>query len=315
MAVAVAVGSAAAVIGACSDDAHVVVCGDGKAEPPEQCDDGNTDETDACRMCVAYVAPKNVVKWEFNAMAAPGFTSDGCLDVGAQTVRVDVTGPTAVTRDAACTLRQVTFEELPAGTYTAAVTPLDSAGASLVTGPATAMLDGNVTPNTTVETTVNVTPDKWARPYTGTFYFVVRWAGMTCTTAAPPVTQQVVTMTIGGAPVTATTSAITGLPSYRLDGTQPVACVMSSLGLAEAVDTLPFGPARIAIVGRDSGGAEMFRGTFDTFVGAGRNNPVLTFDVPSTIDAGIDAAIDARVDAMDVDAGVDAMDVDASPDA
>ena len=64
----------------------------------------------------------------------------------------------------------------------------------------------------------------------------------------------------------------------------------------------------------DSGGAEMFRGTFDTFVGAGNSNPILTFDVQSTIDAGIDAPIDAP----DVDAGVDAdvdADIDAAPDA
>lgn len=151
---------------------------------------------------------------------------------------------------------------------------------------------------------------------TGTFYFLLRWAGMSCTTAAPPVTTQVVTLSIGGTPVTASTSAATGLPSYRVDGTQPVACVNSMLAQAEAVDNLPFGPARIAVVGRDVGGAEMFRQTFDTFVGAGRANPVLQFDVASrTIDAGIDAPIDAPIDAG-VDAPpVDAPPVDAAPDA
>ena len=58
-------------------------------------------------------------------------------------------------------------------------------------------------------------------------------------------------------------------------------------------------------------------GKFDTFIGAGTNNPVLTFDVPSTIDAGIDAPIDAGVDAP-IDAGVDApidAPTDAPPDA
>ena len=70
----------------------------------------------------------------------------------------------------------------------------------------------------------------------------------------------------------ASTSAATGLPSYRVDGTQPIACVNSMLAQAEAVDNLPFGAARIAVVGRDVGGAEMFRQTFDTFVGAGRES-------------------------------------------
>ena len=100
--VAAALAAAAAVVGACSDDGHTVVCGDGKAEPPEQCDDGNTDELDGCRMCVAYIPPKNVVTWEFNAMAAPGFSSDGCIDVGASTVRVELTGPMAATRIKPC---------------------------------------------------------------------------------------------------------------------------------------------------------------------------------------------------------------------
>jgi cysteine-rich repeat protein len=130
--VAAALAAVAAVVGSCSDDGHTVVCGDGKAEPPEQCDDGNTNELDGCRLCIAYIPPKNVVKWDFNAMAAPGFSSDGCIDVGASTVRVALTGPTAASRDASCSLRQVSFEELPAGTSTAAVTPLDSAGAALV---------------------------------------------------------------------------------------------------------------------------------------------------------------------------------------
>ena len=247
--VAAAIAAGAAVFGACSDDSHHVVCGDGNPEPPEQCDDGNTDETDACRMCVAYFAPKNVVKWDFNGDAAPGFSSDSCNDVGAATVRVALTGPTTASRDGTCSQRQVSFEELPAGTYAVAVTPLDSAGQSLGTGPAT---------------------------------------------ASP--------------------SSVSGLPSYRIDGTQPVTCVASGLGMAEAVETLPFGPARIAVVGRTAGGAEMFRGTFDTFVGAGTSNPVLTFDVPSTIDAGIDAPIDAAPDAP-IDAGVIDAPIDAPPDA
>jgi cysteine-rich repeat protein len=307
-----AVATIAAVVGSCSDDPHQVVCGDGKSEPPEQCDDGNTNELDGCRLCVAYVPPKNVVKWDFNAMAAPGFTSDGCVDVGASTVTVALSGPSTASKDASCSLRQVNFDELPAGTYTASVTPKDSGGASLVTAPATATLAGNVTPGTTVETLVNVTPNLWARPMTGTFYFVLHWAGMTCATAAPPVTTQIVTLSIAGAPVTLSTSAATGLPSYRVDGTQPVTCVASTSARAEAID-LPFGAARIAVVGKDVGGAEMFRGTFDTFVGAGRSNPPLVFDVASTLDAGVDATPDAPTDAG-VDATPDAP-TDAAPDA
>ena len=72
---------------------------------------------------------------------------------------------------------------------------------------------------------------------------------------------------------------------------------------------VPFGQAQIAVSGRDTGGTEWFRGTFDTFVGAGVSNPILTFDVPSVVDAAVDAPTDAPTDA-----GVDAPD-DAAPDA
>ena len=303
--VAVFAAAVVAVIASCSDDSHPVVCGDTRVEGTEQCDDGNVDELDDCRRCVAYFAPKNVVKWDFNAAAAPGFQSDGCIDVAATTVRVDLSGPSTASKTATCSQRQVVFDDLPAGSYTAAVTPLDVAGASLVTTGATGTVEANTVPSTTVETTINVGPALWARPMTGTYFFVVRWAGMTCAAAAPPVTTQVVTMTIGGTPVNAVTSNANGLPAYNVNGTQPIGCVASTLTVAERLDTLPFGAARIAVIGRDGAGAEMFRETFDTFVGAGRANPILTLDVDSTIDASVDAAIDAPVDAP-VDAGVDA---------
>jgi cysteine-rich repeat protein len=316
-----ALAGAVAVVGSCSDDSHPVVCGDMRVEPPEQCDDGNLDELDACRMCVAYFAPRNVVKWTFNAAAAPGFSSDSCNDLEVSSVRVDLTGPMAASASASCSQGQVGFEALPAGTYTASVTPLDLAGSSLVTAPATGTLDGNQVPSTTTELSVNVGPALWARPPIGNYYFRLKWAGMTCTMAAPPVTTQVVTLSIAGVPVNALTSDVNGLPAYNVNGTQPIGCVASTPATAEHVDGLPFGPARIAVIGRDSGGAEMFRETFDTFIGAGRANPTIELDVDSTIDAGIDAAIDAPTDAPDdapVDAGVDAPDdapTDAPPDA
>jgi hypothetical protein len=81
------------------------------------------------------------------------------------------------------------------------------------------------------------------------------------------------------------------------------------LAQAEAAKMVPFGRAELQVSGRDTGGTEWFRGTFSTFVGAGVSNPILTFDVPSIIDAAVDAPDDAPVDA-----GVDAPD-DAAPDA
>jgi len=286
------------------------VCGDGTVDPGEQCDDGNADEADNCRVCMAYIAPRTVVKWEFNGMAAPGFSNDGCIDVGASNVQVDLAGPLPSNAKIGCSVRQVVYADLPAGMYTASVTPLDDADGSLVTTAPSVTFAANTTPNTTEEHIVVVPPEAWARPMTGTFFFILRWAGMPCAAAAPPVTTQVVTLTLagGGTPPMANVSSVQ-YPSYRLDGTQPVGCVPSTLSLAEAARAAPFGRAQLTVSGRDSGGTEWFRGTFDTFIGAGVSNPVLTFDVPSTVDAAIDAP---PADAA-VDAGVDAA-VDASPE-
>jgi len=287
------------------------VCGDGVVEGTEQCDDGDDDELDECRACVAFIPPRNVVKWEFNSAAAPGFTNDGCLDVGAISMRIDLAGPLPSQQQVSCAMRQVTYTELPAGTYTASLTPLDSSGASLVTAPVTALVAANTTYNTTAEVTVVVPPEAWARPMTGAFFFLLRWMGMECSTAAPPVAMQRVTLRVNGTPVTQQANVgSTVYPIYTLDGSAQVTCVMASLAQAEAARMVPFGRAQLQVSGRDTGGTEWFRGTFDTFVGAGVSNPILTFDVPSVIDAGIDAPTDAP----EVDAGVDAP-TDAAPDA
>jgi hypothetical protein len=316
--VAVGGGLAAAASALVSCGGGDPVCGDGVMEGTEQCDDGDDDELDECRACVAFIPPRNVVKWEFNRMAAPGFTNDGCIDVGAVNVRVDLTGPLPSSQEVGCATRQVTYTELPAGTYTAAVSPLDTDGDSLVTTPVTATVEANVTYNTTAETIIGVPPEAWARPMTGTFFFLLRWMGVDCSTAAPPVTTQRVTLTVNGTVVTQQANVGSAVyPVYSLDGS-PVSCVMATLSQAEAARAVPFGRATLAVSGRDSGGTEWFRGTFDTFVGAGVSNPILTFDVPSTVDAGIDApddapddaAVDAVPDAM-LDAGL----VDAAPDA
>ena len=81
------------------------------------------------------------------------------------------------------------------------------------------------------------------------------------------------------------------MPGYRLDGSQAAPCVLSSIALAERANALPFGPATLTVEGTDAAGARQFAGTFETFIGAGTANPVMTFDVPVAppIDAGVDA--------------------------
>jgi hypothetical protein len=98
--------------------------------------------------------------------------------------------------------------------------------------PVTTTFTATGEPNTQPQYTVIVPPEAWARPMTGTFLFILRWATKTCTTASPPVARQRVLMTINGQPVTATTTW-NNMPGYKLDGTQPATCVPSTITLAE----------------------------------------------------------------------------------
>lgn len=251
-------------------------CGDGTTDDGEQCDDGNDDETDNCRACESWVPPMTTVKWRFNADAAPGFMQDGCNDTRTSRVTVTLT-PGDITLDAMCSNFQVTFSDLPPRVYTATLTPLDSDGNSLVTAPVTAELaalaDGNA------EVTINVPPEAWIGPYTGTFFFTVRWAPDSGCVAAG-VTQQVITLAVDGAVVTQMTTT-----GQSLDGDPPGPCVEPDNPSPQAALTVPFGPATIEISGLDMVGTAIHVGSFDTFVGAGPSNPTLEFVVPSIYDA------------------------------
>lgn len=264
----------------CGGDDGPAVCGDGDVEGTEQCDDGDDDEADECRLCVAYIPAKTIIRWVFNADAAPGFTSDGCNDVGSTEVRVDVSGPATASKTGPCPMRQVSFDGLPAGTYTASVTPLDSGGTSLVSSPVVVTFETTAEPNTPPrEHLVVVPPEQWANAMTmtGTYFFMLRWGGMPCDTATPPVVEQSVTVRIGGVVTTRSTSST---PMYSLDGSW-TDCVMSVAGNGEYAQQMPFGAAEVEVVGRSGDGAEVFEGTFETFIGAGVANPTLTLDVPA----------------------------------
>ncbi len=279
-----------------ADAAPPAVCGDMVVMPPEQCDDGNDDQTDSCRNCRSFQPHITRVRWSFNPDPMHDFLGDGCLDVAASTVKVELSGAGTASKTTTCSQFQTTFEGLPAGTYTAAVTPLDNSGASLVRSPVTITFTASAEPNMTEQHDVVIGPPDWSRPYTGTFLFLLKWAMKACNTASPPVARQRVLMTINSVPVN-TVTTWNGMPGYRLDGSQTAPCVLSTISLAERAANLPFGPARLTVWGMDAVGAVRYQGTFDTFVGAGTANPVLQFDVGPPVDAGVDAAIDAAIDA------------------
>lgn len=295
----------AALIGTSCGGGSDPFCGDGNHDPGEECDDGNDIDTDTCTsQCRANLPSTTRVKWIFNkGMAnhcsdAP-FHKDSCTDMGVFDVRVELIGPVTVEAVESCGLGQVSFQDLPNGTYIAKIHPRD--------------INENLLTDSPVETTlaVGATPDhevvvpytRWTRSYTGSFIFKVNWAGADCSSASPPVNFQVLRLEQGGNAVNINTQA--GDP---LNGSAEAPC-RSNAGPDQAALMVPMGPATFTITGRQSaGGMDTFRETFDTFVGAGVFNCVLEFDVDSTTpDAGVpDAAPPdaAAPDGMIADAGV-----------
>ena len=136
--------------------------------------------------------------------------------------------------------------------------------------------------------TVKVPYTAWTMSYTGTFLFRLTWGGQPCAMATPAVVTQVLTMMAGGQLVTKTDDS-----GHAPTGTDPEPCVPSSNQFAEFIDGLPFGPATLQVVGEDGSGSAVFANLFQTFVGAGKSNPTLDFDMPLP-DAGVpDAPPDA----------------------
>lgn len=236
------------------------------------------------------------IKWKLNQDTVSGFPGDACIDLGVSMMHVVLAGPTTppeMPKDDRCAMDQVVYTDMPDGSYTVAVTPLDAGGQPMVNAPVILAFD--VVDST--EVTVNVPYDAWNRPFTGSFLFTLVWGGQPCAAALPPVATQVLTLSIAGVPVTQTTST-----GQRLDGTDPQPCVPSTNPSPQLVSGLPLGPAELVVEGRDGTGSPEYNKTFATFVGASTNNPILPFDVP-----GPDAAPDAAPpDAAPPDAAIDA---------
>lgn len=227
---------------------------------------------------------RTTIKWELNQDVDRGFAGDACIDLGVQTMRVVLTGPfDPPTRqvDERCANDATVFTEVPDGSYTVALTPLDGGGNPMVNTAVTRTFDVAGTG----EIVVNIPWDAWNRPFTGSFLFKLDWDGQPCATAVPPVATQVLTLLIGGTAVTQMTAT-----GQRLDGTDPQPCVPSTNPSPQLVQGLPIGPADFVVEGRDSTGTAQYEKTFETFVGGGTGNPTIPFDVPGPDAAMPDAA-------------------------
>lgn len=260
------------------------------------CGGGGGGDDTQCQTADCMIAGRAIVKWTFDHYPEWLFDSDTCIDVGATTVHVVATNTADATItqaiDAPCGDGQGTLQGLPAGTYNVAVTPLAADGSAIVNGPAMGMIVAAAEGQSTT-TSVNVPYTAWTQTYTGTLLFQLNWGGMTCALATPPVAKQTLKLTAGGQVVTA---QLTDL-GQKVDGTDPQPC-RASTGFAQFVTMLPFGPATLLVIGTDAANTVRFSHQFDTFVGAGKNNPTITYNDPSPDAPPADAGVDAPPDAM-----------------
>ena len=237
---------------------------------------GGTDEPE-CPTDDCSIPGSTVVKWRLNDYPQWSFPADTCLDLGVSKVRVEAIhqlDPALYFMiEKNCSDAQGTFLRLPQGTYDVLVTPLDVNGASMVSAGARGTVLAGL-PEMPTETIVNVPYTAWTGTYTGTLLFKVSWAGMACDTAA--VATQTLRLVVKGQP-----SDKMADNGQKLDGTDDKPCRPHTEQFAQFAEDLPFGPAVLRVTGKDAGGAMKFEHEFETFIGAGKNNPTFLFDVPA----------------------------------
>lgn len=268
------------------------VCGNGKVESGEQCDDGNMRDDDACtNSCMQHDTLDAQVKWTLLGQEAPGF-SETCGGVGASKIHLVIAGPMPFDQTVDCSSSQYIFKALTPGDYTVTGTLLDIMDMPVTKGMSTT---GFTISGADVNVTLNFGFDDFVSSYFGNYFYRIKWGGaVTCADGVPPVVMTKFRLERGGQPIKNMDGTIT------VDGVTPTPCHDFTEQFAESVNTLPWGPATAIITGLDGNGVPQFKGTFPTFVGAGVSNPIIEFDVNSLApDAG--PADAAAVDAVPAD--------------
>lgn len=252
----------------------------------------------ACPTEDCTIPSRTIIRWSLNSYPELLFPGDTCKDLGIDKIRIELTGiddPLAFdTQDVECNQAQASFLKLPAGNYNAVLTALDELGESMVHAPTTTMVAAG-TPDVPAMILVNLPFEQWARSYTGTLLFRLSWDGASCETAVPNVETQVLTLMVGG---TTVATAMTDV-GQKLDGTDPKPCRKLSESFAQFAEGIASGPATLTVTGKDIAGEVAFEKSFDTFIGAAKNNPTIMFDVstppppPPPPDGGVgDAPMD-----------------------
>jgi hypothetical protein len=240
---------------------------------------GGPDDLPICPTDDCTPPTVTVVRWTLDSYPERLFQGDTCGDLAVKTMRVEVTNtadPAAfATKDIDCNQGQASFLDLVDGAYTVVLTPLDADGNVMVNAPVTGTTTaGTADQQSTV--TINLPFESWLDGYTGTFLFRLSWAGASCEAAVPNVATQTLTLSVNGVVVT---TAVTDM-DQKLDGTDPKPCRRLDESFAQFAEGIVSGFATFTVVGKDAGDTIVFENTFDTFVGAAKNNPTIMFDVP-----------------------------------
>jgi len=283
-----------------SDAATPPPCGNGKLDPFEQCDDGNTTGGDGCSAtCRDEKLGDVTIRWELNTdqkgKDSPAvFRSDACTDFvpsgqGSASMRVRSTsGPTTVDESGNCDTLQLALAKLAIGAYTFELTMrwMDSAAGATMDVTTARTLMVTVPPGATADPppVVFVNGDFVSRPR-GWLFFATRFgsggAGG-CGSVTPAVVRQRLTLTpkAGGGPVTMIKTA-TGV---ALDGSSTAEgpCLWpASITDTQRVENLESDLYSFRVEGLDAGGAVIYCKTNTVFVGAGRFNDTYDLVVPS----------------------------------
>lgn len=119
--------------------------------------------------------------------------------------------------------------------------------------------------------------DAWAAPLMGTYLFRLTWGAQSCASAMPPVATQRLDVLVDGHSYGGTTDS-----GQLVDGSDSKPCRPLEESTPQSIAGMPVGPVNLTVFGEDGSGAVRYQRTFDSFVGAGSDNPVIVIDTPLT---------------------------------
>jgi hypothetical protein len=264
------------------------VCGDGKREEPEQCDNGlsngavgNNCSAD-CTLVGISRALLRVTVYRLRD-EAPGYPGATCKDLGAAKVRLVVSGPDAKDEQYDCQSSLPAYDGITPGMYQVSATLLDDKGMPITKEIKSSMVDVKIGPETSLS--LNFKPADFLKTYTGRLDFLPQWGavGKACADAQPPLNMMTLKITKPGSATPIPGMANNGL---KLDGSAGPCFVKDATYQYLRVDAIEWGHYDVYLNGL-TGSNIHYCEKFDVFVGPSNANP--TFDLvvdPASTDGG-----------------------------